>query len=266
MQNFGLGQIFVDDLAHPLAAGLGRDGDAAIAVARERRGQRRRDAIGLERRRRKPPAAVGHGVGDFGHARHARHLGADQPDHAALGKSALGLGDQIFGTAIANRTIHEAGRAETASPLASAARLDQVHVAEDGLLGEDQRRGGEAVEVVDQPAADSRQARPAIVDARETAGLVVDRREVVGKICAVDQRERAQALRAVERVGLAKARDELGHHLLALADQKEIDEIGDRLGIEEHRRAAGDDQRIVAPGALGARERDTRHPQHRDAD
>src|ERR1700689_3303789 len=87
---------------------------------------------------------------DVGDAGHARHLGADQADHFALAKTALSLGDQHFGRAITNRAIHETGRAEAASPLASAARFDQEHVAEDAFLGENQRRCAEAVEVAKQ--------------------------------------------------------------------------------------------------------------------
>src|SRR5579863_1656335 len=41
LEDFRLGQILVDYLAHPLAARLGRDGHAVVAVARKRRGQLR---------------------------------------------------------------------------------------------------------------------------------------------------------------------------------------------------------------------------------
>ena len=60
------------------------------------------------------------------------------------------------------------------------------------------------------------------------------------------------------------SREELGNHFLALADQEQIDEIGNRFGIEENGGAARDDQRPVAIGAIGAAHRNARHPQHRD--
>ena len=107
---------------------------------------------------------------DLRDARHARHLGADQADHLALGKSALCLGDEHFGRAIANRPVHEACGAEAASPLASATRLDQEHVAEDGFLGENQRRVVKLIEVAEQAALDGGLAGAAVGHSREAAG------------------------------------------------------------------------------------------------
>jgi hypothetical protein len=86
-------------------------------------------------------ASFGERGGDIGDAGHARHLGADQPDDLALAETTSRLGHNFGWTAIANRTVHEAGRAKAATPLAAATGLDQEHVAEDGFLGENQRRG-----------------------------------------------------------------------------------------------------------------------------
>src|SRR5208337_23338 len=65
--------------------------------------------------------------------------------------------------------------------------------------------------------------------------------------------------RAARRI---PALDELRDHLLALANQKQIDEIGDRFGIEKDGGAAGDDQRKTAVGAVGAASRNPGHPQY----
>ena len=234
-----------------------------IAVARERGRQLRRDAIGLERGGRQPPARIGDALGDRGHAGHARHLCANQSDYATFCKPAPRLLDEMLGAAIANRAIHESRRAEAASPLASAARLDQVHVAEDRFLGEDERGGGELVEVANQAAADGRLSRTGILYRMKPAAIVIDRGEVVGKIGALDAGQLAQPRRTIigSRARLVISREELGNHFLALADEKQIDEIGDRLGIEENRGAARDDQRPVAIGAIGAARRNAGHPQ-----
>ena len=56
--------------------------------------------------------------------------------------------------------------------------------------------------------------------------------------------------------------DELRDHLFALANQKQIDEIGDRFGIEKNGGAAGDDQRKIAARAIGAASGNPGHPQH----
>ena len=58
------------------------------------------------------------------------------------------------------------------------------------------------------------------------------------------------------------ALDELRDHLLALANQKQIDEIGDRLGIEKHGGAAGDDQRKIAARAIGTARGNAGHAQN----
>src|SRR5439155_172581 len=52
-----------------------------------------------------------------------------------------------------------------------------------------------------------------------------------------------------------RAVEELAQHLLRLADQEEVDELGDRLGVEKGGRAAGEDERRVH-AALPAPERD----------
>ncbi len=73
----------------------------------------------------------------------------------------------------------------------------------------------------------------------KAAAIVVARGEVIGKIGALDGRQFAQPRADDHGVGarLVISREELGNHFLALADQKQIDEIGDRLGIEENRRS-----------------------------
>ena len=58
------------------------------------------------------------------------------------------------------------------------------------------------------------------------------------------------------------ALDELRDHLLALANQKQIDEIGDRFGIEKNGGAAGDDQRKIAARTVGAACRNAGHAQN----
>src|SRR5208282_719175 len=171
----------------------------------------RRDAIGLERRRRQPPARIGDRLGNSDHPRHAGHLRANQSDYATFCKPAARLRDEMLGAAVANGSVHKTGRAEAASPLASTARFDQEHVAEDRFLGENERGGGELVEVANQAAADGRLSGTAILDRLEVPAAVIDGSEVVGEVRALDGRQFAQSCRAIIFTGarLMKSREEL---------------------------------------------------------
>jgi hypothetical protein len=73
----------------------------------------------------------------------------------------------------------------------------------------------------------------------------------------------ARGLVASGRARILVGGEKLRHHLLAFANQEEIDIIRDRFGIEEDGGTAGDDERIVAPEAIGAAQRNPGHPQER---
>src|SRR5580658_413051 len=108
-------------------------------------------------------------------------------------------------SSIPNRPVHEARGAKTASPLASATGLDQVHIAENGFLGENERGSGESIQIANQAAADSRFPRPGILHRFQMAAVVVNRREIVRQISALDGGQFAQSRRTimgVRRAGL----------------------------------------------------------------
>jgi hypothetical protein len=77
--------------------------------------------------------------------------------------------------------------------LASATSLDQEHIAEDGLLGENQRGGREAIEVAEQAAMDLGLARAGVGNALDAAVGIKGWRKVVRQIGALDATEIVQA-------------------------------------------------------------------------
>src|SRR6185295_10784407 len=129
-----------------------------------------------ERRRRRPRAARGDLLAERRDVGLARHLRADEPDRPAQGEPALDLGAQRIRAPIADGPIHEARRAEAAAPLAAAARLDDEHVAEDGLRREDLRPRREGVESLDVAADDATVAGAVVLERGEAAAGVVARR------------------------------------------------------------------------------------------
>src|SRR5208283_5998934 len=92
------------------------------------------------------------------------------------------------------------------------------------------------------------------------AGVVVNGSVEVGQVGALEGCEFAQLIG--RRTRRSPSLDELRDHLLAFANQKQIDEIGDRFGIEKNGGATGDDQREIAARAVGATSRYPGHPQH----
>ena len=93
-------------------------------------------------------------------------------------------------------------------------------------------------------------------------GHVVERRHVA----AVDRGQPQQQLPPPARaaVGLPGLDDvgDLADHLLAVADRRDVDEVGDRLRVER-RVAARDDDRVVGPSVDGV-QRDAREVERRE--
>src|SRR5207245_2314794 len=91
-------------------------------------------------------------------------------------------------------------------------------------------------------AAATAVARPVVANAHEVAALVVHRMMPLGPV------RPGHLLRPLEH-GLAPTRpgehalDELPEHLLRLADQEQVDELRERLGVEERGRPARNDER-----------------------
>ena len=110
------------------------------------------------------------------------------------------------------------------------------------------------VEVARRSAARRAAARAVVAHAAQVAGRVVLGREAVRPVGAAHAvgRSSSSAVAAVGAPAPRRARNSR-QHLLGLADQEEIDEVGERLGIEEGRRPAGDDERrVVAARGRGA--------------
>ncbi len=188
--------------------------------------------------------AVGHELAELGDARQARHFRADETDRLAHGEPFLGRGAQGREAAVADRPIHVPGGAEAAAPLAATAGLEEVHAAEHRLRRQHLGCGREAVEVGDEPAFHHPGAVTAVGDALDRVVVGIVDGVAIGTVGALDL-GRGVEHAGTPAAGVARrqvAREELRHHLLALADQEEVEEVGDRLGIQERRRAAGQQQ------------------------
>src|SRR6185436_8983297 len=139
------------------------------------------------------------------------HLRAHEPYRRALGEPALDAPAQALVAPVADRAIHEAGGAEATAPLAAAARLDEVHVAEDRLGRQDLGRRVEGVQVAGEAPLHARASRPPHAD--QVAAPVVLWLEAVRPVRAAD------AVCPLEHRGAVDGRtrgalEELGQHLL----------------------------------------------------
>ena len=138
-------------------------------------------------------------LAEGGNPRLAGHLCTDQANSGAFFQTRSHALFQPFGAAVPHRPIHEAGRAEAAAPLTAATCLDQVHVTEDCLRGEDLRGGGIGVEIHNQPAGHAGLSVATVVHAREAAlvgsvGVAMPR-----PLETACPRRRAGATRAITR-------------------------------------------------------------------
>src|SRR5213594_3021376 len=114
--------------------------------------------------------------------------------------------------------------------------------------------GVEAVEVRDETSLDAPAARAPVREGDQVTGGVVLGGVAVGPVGAAHLLAALEDALAIRGPG-RRAGKELAQHLLRLADQEEVDELGERLGVEKGGRAAGEDERPVrAP--LPAPERD----------
>ena len=161
------------------------------------------------------------------------------------------LARRPLGAAVAHRPIHEAGGTEPAAPFAPAAPLDQEHVAEDRVGTQYLRRRLALVEACQVATHHAGRERPVVVDRDQRAVVAVAGVETVGPV-GTDDLLRAFQDGVPFRLPRHCPLEELGKHLLRLADEDEIDELGERLGIEEHRRAASHHQRCPRPSRTPA--------------
>src|SRR5438034_3893565 len=110
-------------------------------------------------------------------------------------------------------------------------------------------------EVGDEAPADAPVPGTVVADRDEVAVLVVDRR-IAARPVGPHHLLRPLEDRLAGEGTAEGAVEELAQHLLRLADQEEIDELGQRLGIEKRGRTPRDDERRVR-AALPTAERDT---------
>src|SRR5207253_320965 len=125
-----------------------------------------------------------------------------------------------------------------------AARLGQGHVAEHRLARQHLGVGVEAVEVGDEAALDAPATRAAVGKGDQVARGVVCRCVAVRPVGAAHLFAALEDALAAEGLGRRPGK-ELAQHVLCLADQEEVDELGERLGVEKGGRTAGDDERPV---------------------
>ena len=257
-----LAHHLVDDLAQALRPALGGErqpGAAAVAAellgevdvervdARARQGQGRLRAL----------VAVGEALGDVGDLGVVGAREAEQPDLLVAGGVEAGLHHLAdAGEApLAHRAGDHAGLAEAAAARAAAEDLDAhalVH-----RLGERHERllrVGPLVEVHDRALVHAERDVGAVRrDARDAAvrqvADVVEARDV-DAAGAGEAQQRLLAVDAVE-LGLADHGGHLEHGLLAVAEHRRVDEVGDRLGVER-RVTAGEHDRVglVAVGRV----------------
>ena len=252
-----LGHHLVDDLADALAAALGCERQTGTAtVAGELVGQVDVERVDAGRRQRQRGLGALVAVGEaLGHRRDLAVVGAgqrQQPDLFEAGRlqAALDHLADALDRALAHRPGDHAGLAEPAAARAAAEDLDRhplVHrlgERHEGLLGI-----GPLVEVHHRVLADPpRHARAVGRDPLDApVGQVVDVVEA-RHVDAAGLREPHQQPVAPARaaLGLPRADDrgDLEHDLLAVAEHRRVDEVGDRLGVER-RVAAGDDDRVA---------------------
>ena len=260
-----LGHVLVNDVAHALTAGLGRERQAALLFAGDRLGHIHAKRIQALRRNGhantrilqatvEPAEHVANaGVVSRGE-RGQRHLVI-----AGLFQTLNHRRDDLVGRALAHRAIRHACLAKTTPAGAAAQDLDRQAVVDQLRIGYArlrQRIGG--TKVLDDALVDHSRRILALTRhgvAMRRAGLVVtnliERRHVVaGNGCKLLNNLRARdpfvTQTSMQLAGLEQ-------RFLALANEDSIEEGRVRLGVV-HRRTTGDDNGVVL-GAVGRQQR-----------
>ena len=257
-----LGHVLVDDVAHALASGFGREGQTALLLARHL--ERHVDAEGVEalggdahRDARVLQAAV-EATQD---GATAGVVGGGERGQADLvvtrgGEPARDGGDDLVGRTLAHRAVRDARLAEPAAARAAAEHLHGEAVVHE--LGERHHGLGErvgAAEVLHHALVHHggnvlARARDGVA-ARGAGPLVAE--PVQGRhVDAAQTRQAPQDLKATGP-GVAQAAvlpADLGDRFLALTDQEGVEEDRERLGVEDARTAA-DDDRVPFPAFVG---------------
>ena len=251
-----LGHVLVNDVAHALAAGLGRERQAALLFAGDRLGHIHAKRIQALRRNRHAytrilqatvePAEHVANAGVVGRGKRGqRHLVI-----AGLFQTLNHRRDDLVGRALAHRAIRHAGLAKTTAAGAAAQDLDRQAVVNQLCIGHARlRQRIRGAEILDDALVDHGRRILALTRhgvAMRRAGLVVtnliERRHVVaGNGCKLLDNLRARdpfvTQAAMQLAGLEQ-------RFLALTDEDGIEEGRVRLGVV-HRGTAGDDDWVV---------------------
>ena len=260
-----LGHVLVDDVAHTLAARLGRERQAALLFASDRLGHIHAKRIQALRRNRHAntrilqatvePAEHVTNAGVVGRGeRGQRHLVI-----AGLFQTLNHRRDDLVGRALTHRAIRHAGLAKTTAAGAATQDLDRQAIVDElrirhARLGK--RIGG--TKVLDDALVDYRRDVLALARhgvAMRRAGLVMthliqgrhigtgDRRKLLDNLSARDTFVAQAAMQLAD----------LEQRLLALANEDGIEKGRVRLGVI-HRGTTGDDDGIVL-GTVGSQQR-----------
>ena len=266
-----LAHVLVDDVAHPLRAGLGREGERGgahlLEVVEHGLGQ----AVGAQARDGQAHLLAVEALHQLVHQRDdGAVVGRGQAGEADLVVARLAQAlhhrvDHGLGRALAHGAVDHPGLAEAAALRAAAGQLDSVAVEDRAGLGE-RRVGGEGV-VVDvlHVRADDGVGEVGVVrrlDDFETRVRVGRRGVERGQVAAGRAGQAAQALGAGEAGGLegGPVVHEARQGLLAVADHEAVDEGRQRLGLEGGG-AAGDDERVLL-AAVGRAQGDAAEVEH----
>ena len=260
--------LLLDHVAQPLGAGLGRQREAGFPHAADLLQDVRRERVHARGRQRDRHFQV----------REAVHHRPQQRIHAAIVPGAQAqqrdffvpaLPDQLFDlflegarVAFAQRPVDVAGLAEPAAAHAAAHDLDGHPVMHDVDVGHD--LGGElgdAIQICDHALFHAGAVRVAWANRGEAPARSVCGREQRRHVETRNVAQGAQQVLPVPTVPRQIGVTDIEHRLLAVPEQKAVDEVGDGLRVK---RAwpAGDDQRMVR-AAVSRMQRDAAHIEHR---
>ena len=270
MEQILLGVALVDHPAHPLGGGLRRDGESALAHALDLRGQ----ALGHGLR----PQA-GQGDADVLRTELVEEVLEDPVDAGVVARAEreeahflvtgrlealLSDAPHLVGIPLARRARDHPHLAEAASAGATPLDLERqaivhgLHEGHDRLLGLRHQ-----VQVGDDAADDALVAGLERLVARDGAVGGVVHAEERRHVHAGDLGQHPEQIFA-RGSAVPPGRDrvaDLVHHLLALADDEGVEEVGDGLGVVGAG-AAAEHQRILAPAVLRV-QGDASEVQHR---
>ena len=266
-------EVLVDHVPQPLRAGFGGHREAGLAHPLDLRRQLLAERRGVQRGEPDRDAA----------RRHLVHQRRQQREHRAVlagverGEGELvvaGRGDRGphplphgGGVPLARRPVEVARLAETAAGRAAAHDLPRHAVVDDlGVRHEDRRRERMGVEVEDDaPLHAGRDVLPRLRARQQEAGPLVARDVVEPRrVPTLEAREAPHDLRA-RRSGVLEApqfRQRLGERLLAVAEQDQVEERRERLGVRGRGAAGEHERRALFP--LRGEKRDPAELEHRE--